>query len=213
MFYSFVGNCFGHKMFWLITFNKLYVSFYDIIYKFKQTVKLPIKLMTLFCLSWCFTSKPTIFQSCWDIFLGWTSTKQWQLNILHKDTTTRHQSDLNPTHFGQSLVLYQLPPDSDLDLYVNLKDQFWTLTSSQIFYVSNYSKTCVKGPLKWRPKIGFQDRLSLNAGQKYCRMLQGEHSAIFLISLSYHLSLRLLFCLLLSGRLRKVLLYLCAKTK
>ena len=24
----------------------------------------------------------------------------------------------------------------------------------------------------------FQDQLSLNAGQKYCRMLQGEHSAI-----------------------------------
>ena len=29
-----------------------------------------------------------------------------------------------------------------------------------------------------KTKIGFQDRLSLNAGQKYCRMLQ-EHSAIF----------------------------------
>ena len=27
-------------------------------------------------------------------------------------------------------------------------------------------------------KIGFQDQLSLNAGLKYCRMLQGEHSAI-----------------------------------
>ena len=26
--------------------------------------------------------------------------------------------------------------------------------------------------------MGFQDRLLLNAGQKYCRMLQGEHSAI-----------------------------------
>ena len=41
-----------------------------------------------------------------------------------------------------------------------------------------YSKTCVKGPLSKRPQIGFQDQLSLNAGQKYCRMLQGEHSAI-----------------------------------
>ena len=29
-------------------------------------------------------------------------------------------------------------------------------------------------------KIGFQAQLSLNAGQKYCRMLQGEHSAILL---------------------------------
>ena len=35
-----------------------------------------------------------------------------------------------------------------------------------------YSKTCIKGPIKRRPKIYFQDRLSLAAGQKYCRMLQ-----------------------------------------
>ena len=41
-----------------------------------------------------------------------------------------------------------------------------------------YSKTCLKWPLKPKTKIGFQDRLSLNAAQKYCRMLQGEHSAI-----------------------------------
>ena len=41
-----------------------------------------------------------------------------------------------------------------------------------------YSKTCVKRPLSNRPKIGFLDQLSLNAGQKYWRMLQGEHSAI-----------------------------------
>ena len=27
-------------------------------------------------------------------------------------------------------------------------------------------------------KPGFQDHLSLNAGQTYCRMLQGEHSVI-----------------------------------
>ena len=41
-----------------------------------------------------------------------------------------------------------------------------------------YSKTCVKPPLSKRQKNCFQDRLSLNAGQKYCSMLQGEHSAI-----------------------------------
>ena len=35
-----------------------------------------------------------------------------------------------------------------------------------------YSKTCVKRPLSERPQIGFQDQLSLNAGKKYCRMLQ-----------------------------------------
>ena len=44
--------------------------------------------------------------------------------------------------------------------------------------VSNNSKTCLKRPLKRRPNIGFKDRLLLHAGQKYCRMLQGEHSAI-----------------------------------
>ena len=47
-------------------------------------------------------------------------------------------------------------------------------------YRMYYSKTCVKRPLSNRPQIGFQDQLSLNAGQKYCRMLQGEHSAILL---------------------------------
>ena len=41
-----------------------------------------------------------------------------------------------------------------------------------------YSKTCVKRPLSKRPKIGFQYQLSLNAGQKNCRMLRWEHSAI-----------------------------------
>ena len=41
-----------------------------------------------------------------------------------------------------------------------------------------YSKTCVKRPLSKRQKIGFQDQLLLNEGRKYCRMLQGEHSAI-----------------------------------
>ena len=35
-----------------------------------------------------------------------------------------------------------------------------------------------QGPLSKRPKMGFQDHLLLNAVQKYCRMLQGEHSAI-----------------------------------
>ena len=41
-----------------------------------------------------------------------------------------------------------------------------------------YSKTCVKWPLSKRPKIVLQYQLMLNAGQKYCRMLPLEHSAI-----------------------------------
>ena len=40
-----------------------------------------------------------------------------------------------------------------------------------------YSKTCVKRPLSKRTQVGFQNQIALNAGQKYCRMLQVEHSA------------------------------------
>ena len=40
--------------------------------------------------------------------------------------------------------------------------------------ICHYIKTCVKRQLSKRPQ------LSLDAGQKYCRMLQGEHSAIIL---------------------------------
>ena len=43
------------------------------------------------------------------------------------------------------------------------------------------SKPCLKLPLSQRTKMGFQDQLSLNAGQKYCRMFQGEKTAILLI--------------------------------
>ena len=57
---------------------------------------------------------------------------------------------------------------------------FWSGCSRQVLLYSpalcnEYSKTCVKQSLSKRPKIGFQDQVSLNAGQKYCRML---HSAI-----------------------------------
>ena len=48
---------------------------------------------------------------------------------------------------------------------------------------ARYSKTCAKRPLSKRPKIGFQDQLSLNAGQKYCRMLHLEPSAILSTSI------------------------------
>ena len=70
----------------------------------------------------------------------------------------------------------------------------------------------VKRPLSKRQKIGFHDKLSLNAGQKYCRMLQGEHSVILSTSLSYQLSLRPLFCLFSSGHFTQVLLYLLWRT-
>ena len=66
---------------------------------------------------------------------------------------------------------------------LKLVDKKTSTFLGSIFFVSIwtygiYSKTCVKLPLSKRPKNGFQDRLWFNAGQKYCRMLQVEHSAI-----------------------------------
>ena len=49
---------------------------------------------------------------------------------------------------------------------------------------------CLKPPLKMKTKTDFQDRLSLNAGQKYCIMLQESILQYFRPSLSYHLSSR-----------------------
>ena len=45
---------------------------------------------------------------------------------------------------------------------------------------NEYSKTCVKRPLKNRQNKDLDDKWQLNEGQKYFRMLQGEHSAILL---------------------------------
>ena len=41
----------------------------------------------------------------------------------------------------------------------------------------NTVKPVLSGHSKRRPKIGFQDRLSLNEGRKYCRNALLEHSA------------------------------------
>ena len=44
-------------------------------------------------------------------------------------------------------------------------------------FPSHTAKPVLSG-LSHKTKIGFQDRLSLNEGQTYCRMLQREHPAI-----------------------------------
>ena len=54
----------------------------------------------------------------------------------------------------------------------------------------------------------FSRPIIANAGQKYFKMLQESILQYFRPSLSYHLSLRPLFCLFLSGRLRQVLLFI-----
>ena len=62
---------------------------------------------------------------------------------------------------------------------------------------------------KRTPKSVFQYQLSLNAGQKYCRMLKVEHSAIFSTSIKLPFSIKfVVLSFFLSGGLRQVLLYL-----
>ena len=52
--------------------------------------------------------------------------------------------------------------------------------SLSVKYKTCTVKPVLRGHSKRRPKVIFEDRLSLNAGQKYCRMLHQEHSAILL---------------------------------
>ena len=52
------------------------------------------------------------------------------------------------------------------------------MLTSSLLPENIYSKICLNRPLKEQTKIGFQDRLSLNAGQNYCKMPQREHSSI-----------------------------------
>ena len=66
--------------------------------------------------------------------------------------------------------------------------------------VVKYSKATLKERKNW-----FSDQLSLNAGQKYCRMPPLEHSVILSTFISYRLLLRSFFCKFMSGRFTQVL--------
>ena len=67
---------------------------------------------------------------------------------------------------------------SPVNQYIIWEQKEKSVQNFRMFTKCLYSKTCVKGPLTKRPQFGFQDQLSLNAGLKYCRMLQGEHSVL-----------------------------------
>ena len=54
----------------------------------------------------------------------------------------------------------------------------------------DYSKTCVNRPLSKRTKNVFKIDYLLNAGQKYCRMLQREHSAILSTFIKLHVVIK-----------------------
>ena len=52
------------------------------------------------------------------------------------------------------------------------------LLNTILMIIPNAVKPVLSGKSKRKPKIIFQDRLSLNAGQKYFRMLLWEQTAI-----------------------------------
>ena len=72
-------------------------------------------------------------------------------------------------------------------------------------HLYQYSKTCLKQPLSKRPKIGFQDQLSLNAGQKYCRM---QHSAILSTFIKLPFVIKIFVFSIFKWLLKKGLLYI-----
>ena len=80
-------------------------------------------------------------------------------------------------------------------MLLTLVTDMFMLCKEILTSVCYYSKTCVKRgvkrPLSKRPQIGFQYQLSLNAGQKYCRMLEGDHSAIILTFIKLPLVLKI----------------------
>ena len=114
--------------------------------------------------------------------------------------STKTANEFSPVLSNQSItIIYRIPKQicktiqccsfkakkKIISIFHFLSIQIFYLTSIMSIMKSSfnslstlYSKTCVKRPLSKRQKICFQDQLSLNAGQKYCRMLQREHSAI-----------------------------------
>ena len=75
-------------------------------------------------------------------------------------------------------------------------------------YPQNYRKPVLSDPSQKRPKLRFQDRLSLSAGQKYCRMLR-KHSAILSTCNKLHFVFKT-FVLFWRGCLKQVLLLIKA---
>ena len=73
--------------------------------------------------------------------------------------------------------------------------------------IKEYNKACVKRSLSKRQKISFQYQLSLNAGHKYCRMLQGEHSAILSTFIKLPFVMKIFVLSIFEGRFTLVLLY------
>ena len=60
-------------------------------------------------------------------------------------------------------------------------------------------KPVLNGHSKRRPEICLEDQISLNAGQKCCRMVQGEHSAILSTFIKLPFVIKIIVLSILSG--------------
>ena len=120
-----------------------------------------------------------------------------------------HENTDEPMH---QLLAFQMKIDKDITYPDAQADLSLSSVHTHIFGLFmpwSKSRYTVKPVLschskrrpKRRPKIGLQDRLSLNAGQQYCRMLQGEHSAIL------STFIKLPFVIKIFVLLRQILLY------
>ena len=78
--------------------------------------------------------------------------------------------------------------------------------SKRVVYSLFDCTTCLKRPLKKKTKMGFKTDYRLMQVKSIAEYSKGSILQYFRPSLSYHLLLRPLFYLFLSGRLRQVLL-------
>ena len=87
----------------------------------------------------------------------------------------------HPANWHQQMLCSQIHAKEPINTlkWNSLVNQVRTRFTFKLCCFLHYSKTYVKRPLSKRPQIGFQYQLSLNAGQKYCRMLQNAPAGAF----------------------------------
>ena len=137
-------------------------------------------------------SKPTgvVIVDCFSITKSLQETKQYNYDMNKNNIQPKKCTMSCPEHRASDIFQVWWAEvthgakhgGSFLKLWAQAYQTYsWHLGSTCILYYTCmhlcidcwlYSKTCLKCPLKK------EDQLSLNSGQKYCRMHQGEHSAI-----------------------------------
>ena len=110
----------------------------------------------------------------------------------------------------RSILQYFQP---SLRYHLSLRSLFCLFLSGRFTQVLLYSKTRLKQSLSKRPELVSKTNYGLMQVKSIAECSKGSILQYFPPSLSYHLSLRSLFCLFLSGCLRQVFLYRSRQTK